>query len=170
MPTHRQHALITWIPESVDGQREARRLHARYRDYSVLRTPTKLAGADYMSVIVVGHRSEFTTQMQEAFVQLLQGSTWVVLALCDSGLAKFKGTLGDNEFWSPAQKLANRMRIRVSSTIRPLTFDEVGMGHAFTLSLGEILIRINPPSSHALWRDCEPQSGVDELSEGISRL
>jgi len=175
MPKPTQHAVITWIPNSGDGMREARRLNARFRNYSVLRAPDKLTTSElseYMSLIVVGHRGEFGDATQQSLANLLHGSDchWVVLANCSSGVATSVGALGDNELWSPAQRLANALRIKVSGTARALTFDEVGLGLAFALTLGEVLIRSNPPSAAHLWRDYEAQSEVDEVAEGISHL
>lgn len=176
MPNHEQHTLITWIPGSADGRREARRLHDRFRRYSAIRMPERLTRAeigDYMLLIVVGHREEFAIgDVQESLVRLLDGSGchWVVLANCSSGLAAYLGPLEHNELWSPAQRLANRLKIKVSGTSRALTFDEVGMGYAFALAVGEVLIRSNPIGAPGLWRDYEPQEPIDEITEGIGRL
>lgn len=175
MPKDTQHALITWIPQSTDGKREAINLNNLYRDYSVLIDLNKLTTSEvskYMSLIVVGHHSEFLNETLENLVKVVQGSdcTWIVLAMCDSGTTKYYGTLENNELWSKAQKLSNRLKIKVSGTMRPLTFDEVGKGLAFALTLTEILIRSNPAMDSQLWKDFEPQNDVDEIIEGFKNI
>ena len=176
MPTHTQHTLITWVPGSGDGMREARRLHARFRNYSVLKAPDRLSGSfmdDFMSVIVVVHRSEMTRKdVIESALRLFSQTqcSWIVLAICSGGQASRSGSLGSNELWSPAQYLANRLNKKVSSTTRTLTFDEVGQGLAFALTLGEVLIRSNYSGGGNLWVDYTRQSGLDEITEGLSNL
>ena len=170
-----KYALITWIPFSNDGSREARKLNALYQNYSDIisldmLTTSKLS--DYLSLIVVGHRGEFSHNYYESLMKIVRGSqcTWVVLANCNSGKAKHSGPLGDNELISPAQKLSNSLGIEVSGTVRQLTFDEVGEGLAFALAVGEILIRSNPPGNFQLWRDYVPQSDIEEATEMFSKL
>lgn len=176
MPRHTTHSLITWVPGSEDGRREARRLQRLFSAYSDIRAPGKISPGElgyYMNLIVVGHRSEISQQlMVESLVRLVGGSgcPWLILANCHSGVAHREGTLGNNELLDPAQALANRLRIRVSGTGRVLTFDEVGRGTAFALALGEILIRSNPPGGGELWRDFEPQSGLDQLTTMFQNL
>lgn len=170
MPKHNQHALITWIPDSQDGYREACRLYSLHRENTVMKPPTKLVAGelgDYMSTIVVGHREELLRpQIFQSLIQLLAGSgcTWLVLAACHSGEKKYFGPLGDNELMAPAQYLANRLKIKVSGTTRPLLFEEVGQGRAFAITLGEVLIRSNPNYDNTLWKDYMPQNNVDELT------
>jgi hypothetical protein len=175
MPKSTQHALITWIPNSKDGEREARNLNGVFRNYSVLQRPDKLTAetlSDYLSLIVVGHRGEFSSSILDSLSALLRPSHchWLVLAMCSSAEAAYQGPLQDNELWTPAQRLSNELRIRVSGTKRALLFDEVGKGYAFALAIGEILIRSDPPNSPELWKDCEPQSEIDEITDGLSRL
>jgi hypothetical protein len=176
MPKHTQHALITWIPNSVDGKREATRLHGLHRNYSVLMAPGSIGKSDpgdYMSTIVVGHREELIEfRIFQSLVDLLSGSgcTWLVLAACHGGETKKFGPLGDNELISPAQALSNRLRIKVSGTTRALTFDEVGKGYAFALTLKEILIRSNPVYDNTLWKDHDPQSDLEAITKALEKL
>jgi hypothetical protein len=176
MPASTKHTLLTWIPDSADGEREVRKLHARYAGYSTLVNSAQVTAADldkHSLFVVVGHRSEITqTNTFHSLAELVRQSTcqWVVLANCSTGVATRQETLGDNELSSPGQILANRLRIRVSGTSRPLTFDEVGMGLAFTLVHGEFLIRANPPDGSKLWIDFEPQDAVMEIDEAIRNL
>ncbi|WP_293938141.1 hypothetical protein [Iodobacter sp.] len=176
MPKSTQHALITWIPGSEDGRREARNLNRKFNNYSVLKAPDKLRpgeGSEYMSLIVVGHRGEFKKDLFSSLVTYLSIArvSWVVLAMCNSSQKNYFGVLSEhNEQHSPAQELANKLNIKVSGTKRDLLFHEVGQGQAFALTLGEILIRSNPNSGEDLWFDCEKQSDIDELTEALSSL
>lgn len=176
MPIHTQTALITWIPSSIDGMREAKKLHKSFERYSVIKDPGKLTKGDlgkYLSVIIVGHRGEFTAndnKYLESLYALAIGSNcnWIVLANCESGIAARGRPLEVNELWSPGQRLANALKIKVSGTKRPLTFDEVGKGLAFAV-VGGILIRSNPLGSD-LWNDFGPQSEMEQVIEGLSNL
>lgn len=174
MPTHCQHTLITWVPQSIDGKREATRLHQRYRKYSVLRKPENLGSAsDFMSLIVVGHRQEL--MQPDVFQSLISHLTtyrasWVVLAACDSGTKEYLGTLQNNDWLSPAQRVANELDVKVSGTTRPLLFVEVGESYAFALVLGEILLRKNPHYDDTLWKDYVKQESVEELTEMFGSL
>ncbi|WP_295973024.1 hypothetical protein [uncultured Xanthomonas sp.] len=177
MPGKTIHTLITWIPDSAnDGEREAKRLNARFSAYSNVIDGRKLTSSaldGYMSLIVVGHRSELLKSgVLGSLTTLVRGSQcpWVVLANCASGTATQQGTLGDNELWEPAQKLANDLKIRVSGTTRALTFDEVGQGTAFALARGEVLIRSNPPGTSGLWKDFHPQDGIEQITQGLRNL
>jgi hypothetical protein len=176
-----RHALITWIPNSVDGKREAQRLHKLYSSYATIEQPERLTRLhDYTSLIVVGHRSEFQQQgVRSSLRQLFgdeqsvaHGCGWLVLAICRGAVGNYHGALAEgNECLAPARAFAEWAKIKVSGTMRELTFDEVGRGTAFTLVHGELLIRADPPGSPGLWRDFEPgAASVDELAEGISRL
>jgi len=177
MPKHTQNALITWIPNSSDGMREAKKLNKLFDKYSVIKDPGKLSKADlgnYMSVIIIGHRGEFTANHNyylESLAALATGSGcgWIVLANCSSAVAAKSRTLEVNELWAPGQKLANRLKIKVSATKRDLGFDEVGKGLAFALTLGEVLTRSNPPGSE-LWHDFGPQTALEEITEGLSNI
>lgn len=177
MPKSTQHTLITWIPESREGKREATNLNKITQNYSVLIAPDSLNSeilGNYMSLIVVGHKGEFTEEPYKSLVQLVKNSQckWVVLANCESGIAEYRGTLQNNELWPLAQKLANELNIKVSGTTRMLTFDEVGKGYAFALTLNEILIRSNPLNNNgpSLWKDFQRQSGIEEITDGLERL
>lgn len=174
MPKHTQHAIITWVPNSKDGQREATKLNTIYKDYSFLLEPSKLTSdmlSNFMSFIVVGHRGEFNDDLYSQLKSLIKDShcNWLVLANCHSAEARYEGPLGDNELLSPAQSIANDCKIKVSGTTRLLTFDEVGKGYAFALVIGEVLIRSNPYGKE-LWIDLEPQSDIEELTEMMGRL
>jgi hypothetical protein len=171
--------LITWIPGSVDGKHEATRLHFRFRAYSNLKMPNELNKnelGNYPNLIVVGHRSEFDYTQQEQLTQSLKGSACkeVVLACCDSVVPVYEGPLRNNEYLSPAQALANRLNIQVWGTLRPLTFDEVGLGLAFAATFGAKITVARSPSDvlfpSPLWHACRPQSDVDELTDAMSRL
>lgn len=176
MPRSTQHALITWIPGSEDGRREARNLNRKFQNNSVLKAPDKLAPGEaskYMSIIVVGHRGEFGSDLFASLVTYLSLSRvgWVVLAMCNSSSKKYFGPLSEhNEQHSPAQALANKLGVKVSGTKRDLLFHEVGQGLAFALTLGEILIRSNPNSGEDLWFDCEKQNAVEELTDAFASL
>ncbi|WP_148212658.1 hypothetical protein [Hahella chejuensis] len=136
-----------------------------------------------MSIILVGHRSELLHQpIIHSLLSVFSGEqnlarvgaggcNWLVLAVCDGGVGKFHGALqSKNEILSPARQLADRLNIKVSSTVRPLLFDEVGQGKAFALAQGEILIRSNP-DHNPLWYDFEPNKVlVDELANMFSRI
>lgn len=176
MPASSKHTLLTWIPDSADGEREVRKLHARYAGYATLINAASITSADlnqHSLFVVVGHRSEIvqtpTFRSLEVLVKNSQ-CQWVVLANCSTGVATNYGTFGENELSSPGQILANRLRIRVTGTSRPLTFDEVGMGLAFGLAHGELLIRVDPPQGPGLWIDFEPQDAVSEIDEAIRNL
>lgn len=173
MPSQTVHTVITWIPGSTDGIREAKRLHTRFKDNSQLCDPSKLTQetlSRHMYLIVVGHRSELSESGKSQLAQLFSGINGpvLVLALCESAQARYQGPLRDNELSSPAQQLANRLKVEVKGTSRPLTFDEVGQGHAFALALGEVLIPNNVTSS--LWVSCRAQTGLEEITSQISNL
>lgn len=174
MPKHTQHAIITWVPNSDDGQREAKNLNKLYKNYSVICEPGKLTSdmlSNYLSFIVVGHRGEFSTALYDQLATLIKGShcNWLVLANCNSGEVYFEAPLGNNELNAPAQKMANECKIKVSGTSGLLTFDEVGKGYAFALAIGEVLIRSNP-YGRDLWIDFEPQSEIEEITEMLGRM
>ncbi|AXE34811.1 hypothetical protein [Chromobacterium phragmitis] len=167
--------LLTWVPQSGDGEREARKLHGIASDYCTLEQPGKLT-TDQLSrhavLIIVGHRQEFTSSLYESLKGLLSHAScgWLTLAMCSSAVAEYHGPLRDNELWSPAQRLANELRIKVSGTRRELGFDEVGRGYAFALAGGEILMRSDPLDSPGLWQDCVEQDDVEMITEGLANL
>lgn len=177
MPLSTQHSLITWVPNSIDGKREAKKLNNRFHMYSVIKAPESLNKMDvdcHSCMIVVGHRGEFTANNNQLFNSLnhlvsMSSCRWIILANCDSGVNYRSGTLTNNELWSPAQRLANMSKKLVSGTKRPLTFDEVGKGLAFALVNKEMLIRSNPKGSD-LWVDFSPISDVDLITEGLMNL
>ncbi|MCX2778862.1 hypothetical protein [Microbulbifer thermotolerans] len=184
MPSSTQNVLITWIPNSIDGAREATKLYRLYKNYAELRPPERLGDmGEFMSVILVGHRSELLCDyIIQSMLKVFSGKqnlsrtgacgcNWLVLAICEGGVGKYHGALSDNnEILSPARRLADLLKIKVSSTVRPLLFDEVGQGKAFTLACGGLLIRSNP-DHNPLWYDFEPNKiSIDELANQFSRL
>lgn len=176
MPISTRHALITWIPGSEDGRREAKNLNKKFNLHSAIKAPERLEAGEaenYMVLIVVGHREEFTKYLFDSLVTYLSLSraSWVVLAMCNSARKKYFGTLCDgNEQHSPAQLLANRLNIKVTGTNRDLLFHEVGQGHAFTLALGEVLIPTNTLIEDKLWHVCTKQDEIEELTDAFASL
>jgi hypothetical protein len=168
--------LITWPPGSVDGKREAERLHAIYPaaskavDGAVLGNETS---KDFSLLVVVGHRSEIkaveTLKSLATCINSL-GIRYVALANCESAVAKTGGTLSDtNELWAPAQRLANDTGAAVLGTTRDLSFDEVGQGKAFGGTQDRGFTPINP-TGETLWKEFRKQEPVDEITEGVSHL
>jgi hypothetical protein len=168
--------LITWPPGSVDGKREAGRLHALYPavskavDGSVLGSETS---KDFSLLVVVGHRAEIkSVEVLKSLAQCINllGIRYVVMANCESAVAKTGGTLSDtNELWAPAQRVANDTGAAVLATTRDLLFDEVGQGKAFAGSADRGLTPVNPPGA-TLWKEFRKQDPVDEITEGVSHL
>jgi len=173
-----EHTAIAWIKGSTDGEREARSLSKLYSKNAKLIGDTSALTADhftkYASVIVVGHRSELRDQriIDDVLKPRAKASKcWIVLACCETAKVETsKDTLGDNELWTPAEKLAQELGLRVSGTTKELTFDEVGKGLAFALALGEWLIRSNPSTRPGLWKDIDPVDDVDFITKGLQNL
>lgn len=163
--------LITWPPGSADGEREANRLHALYADVSDAIAGSHLPADNpgtYSTLIVVGHRSEIqaidTLKSLARGVKSL-GISRVVMANCNSAVRTDGPPLGDNELWSPAQRLANASRAVVAATTRELGFAEVGESLAFARDAEHGIAPVGD-----LWRQVDPQSDIDEITEGLGNL
>jgi len=168
--------LITWPPGSVDGKREAERLHALYPAVSKAVDGSVLGGEtskDFSLLVVVGHRDEIKpVDILKSLAQCINslGIRYVAMANCESAVAKTDGTLSDtNELWAPAQRVANATGAAVLATTRDLLFDEVGQGTAFMGHADRAPTPINP-SGETLWKEFRRQEGVEEITDGISHL
>lgn len=152
MPTHTQHALITWAPDSKEGAREASKLNGLFASFSVRQHFSNISGyslGSYMSLVIVGRIQDFSKTFIQQILDLLKNVdwAWVVLAICDPDSKK------SFEIRELAHYLAKKRQIKVSGTSRALTSDELGGGRAFALTLGEVLIRTNYEGSGKLWED-----------------
>jgi hypothetical protein len=168
--------LITWPPGSVDGKREAERLHALYPAVSKAVDGAALGSEtskDFSLLVVVGHRDEIkAVDVLKSLARCVNalGIRYVTLANCESAVAKTGGALSDtNEMWAPGQRVANDTGAAVLATTRDLLFDEVGQGRVFAGSVDRAPTPINP-SGETLWKEFRKQDPVDEITEGVSHL
>lgn len=165
--------IITWVgSKGGDAQREATRLAALHPSHATLVPAAKVRHKSAFNVIIVSHRSDLTPDVLRSAADGLAGvCSWIILAACESSTLKYFGTLSDkNDLLSPAQFLANRMKIKVTGTTRPLTFDEVGKSLAFARSgLINMLVATNYGTEQP-WQEIGAQSDVEELTTMLGQL
>lgn len=161
MPSSTQHALITWLPGSKIGLREAIRLNSIFPKFSVKKVMSSISVYDidsYMCTLVIGLENEFNLSFDEWVNKLKQKTKWMWLVLVVIDPLNIGS--GQTKSIIYTKYLAKKYSIKVSGTTRSLSTNEVGNGKAFALTLGEILIRSDYEGSGALWEDYEGEKKV----------
>lgn len=133
--------LITWLHQSVDGERAARALHEAHAAVSSFVEPSALPtfdGEGHELLLAFGHRNEF--ERNEALRPLTEG-------IAKLGIPYV--ALVHAESWEPAQRVADDTGAAVLTSTRELTFNDLKLA----FREGDHGVDPTNPEGQQLWKE-----------------